>query len=599
MIASRKGRSIVRLFLVLVAFYTFLAWFPLSPLHSSHQNPSKPIPVPNSQLNSKKALHLHASTARYPVRDFVPLPSAPSPLPRIQHAFPKESRSQRKKRQKRQHAVKEAFLHSWNGYKDHAWLRDEISPESGGFRDTFSGWGATLVDSLDALLIMGLDDEFQLALEGLEQIDFTTTFSESVNVFEIIIRYMGGFLAANDLTNGQYLVLLKKAVELGDVIFNAFDTHNRMPQMRWSWTKSAANEEIFPSERTILAELGSLTVEFTRLTQVTNDPKYFDAVQRISDQLERSQNHTKIPGLWPTFVDANDLNFNGLQFTLGGCADSTYEYLPKAHILLGGQTDQYQSMYSTAMESIKKNLLFRAMIPEEDRQVLFTSDAQGGSRGRYAVQHVQDHLKCFLGGMVGIGSKVFGRDEELSIARGLTEGCVWGYDQMPSGIMPEIFRFHACESIDQCPWDEKEWLEQFHGQAIMSDADLSHARKRAEHQHMPPGFTLVQDPAYKLRPEALESVFIMYRITGDRSLQDTAWRMFQSIDKATRTKYGNSEIFDVRHRVSQKKDKMESFWLAETLKYLYLIFSEPDHISLDEYVLSTEAHPFKRPSGFL
>lgn len=128
-------------------------------------------------------------------------------------------------------------MHSWNGYKDHAWLRDEVSPESGGFKDTFSGWGATLVDSLDALLIMGLDDEFELALDGLDQIDFTTTLSEQVNVFEIIIRYMGGLLAANDLTKGKYPVLLKKAVELGDVIYNAFDTHNRMPQMRWSWTQ--------------------------------------------------------------------------------------------------------------------------------------------------------------------------------------------------------------------------------------------------------------------------------------------------------------------------------------------------------------------------
>jgi mannosyl-oligosaccharide alpha-1,2-mannosidase len=89
----------------------------------------------------------------------------------------------------------------------------------------------------------------------------------------------------------------------------------------------------------------------------------------------------------------------------------------------------------------------------------------------------------------------------------------------------------------------------------------------------------------------------MYRITGDKSLQDAAWRMFQNIDKATRTKYGHSAIQDVRTSVPEHSDKMESFWLAETLKYLYLIFSEPGHISLDEYVLSTEAHPFKRSSG--
>lgn len=263
--------------------------------------------------------------------------------------------------------------------------------------------------------------------------------------------------------------------------------------------RSAANVEIFPSARTILAELGSLTVEFTRLTQVTEDPKYFDAVQRISNELEQSQNQTHMPGLWPLFVDANSLEFFETQFSLGGCADSTYEYLPKAHILLGGQTDQYRSMYSTAMEAIKENLLFRAMVPEEDRQVLFTADVQAGRGGRHQVQHIQDHLKCFLGGMVGIGAKVFGREEDMSIARGLTEGCVWAYDQMPSGIMPEVFKFHACENMDKCPWDEKEWLQSFNGQAIVSSKDVADARKVAKFQKNPPGFTLVRDASYKLR----------------------------------------------------------------------------------------------------
>lgn len=77
----------------------------------------------------------------------------------------------------------------------------------------------------------------------------------------------------------------------------------------------------------------------------------------------------------------------------------------------------------------------------------------------------------------------------------------------------------------------------------------------------------------------------MYRITGDKSLQDAAWRMFSSIEKITRTKYAHAVIDDVRDVRSDQSDYMESFWLAETLKYFYLIFSEPDVVSLDEYVL--------------
>jgi mannosyl-oligosaccharide alpha-1,2-mannosidase len=87
------------------------------------------------------------------------------------------------------------------------------------------------------------------------------------------------------------------------------------------------------------------------------------------------------------------------------------------------------------------------------------------------------------------------------------------------------------------------------------------------------------------RPEAIESVFIMYRITGDQALQDAAWRMFQSIETLSRTEYAHAAIDDVRSMNTSRTDTMESFWLAETLKYFYLIFSDPDHVSLDEFVL--------------
>lgn len=96
------------------------------------------------------------------------------------------------------------------------------------------------------------------------------------------------------------------------------------------------------------------------------------------------------------------------------------------------------------------------------------------------------------------------------------------------------------------------------------------------------------------RPEAIESVWYMYRITGDSSWQDKGWKMFESIIKHTSTEYGHSAILDVSVEETYQTDEMESFWLAETLKYFYLLYSTPDTISLDEWVLNTEAHPFKR-----
>ena len=71
--------------------------------------------------------------------------------------------------------------------------------------------------------------------------------------------------------------------------------------------------------------------------------------------------------------------------------------------------------------------------------------------------------------------------------------------------------------------------------------------------------------------------------------------MFEAVLRVTRTQFANSAVNDVTKKEPMLKDEMESFWLAETLKYYYLLFAEPDVISLDEWVLNTEAHPFKRP----
>ena len=105
----------------------------------------------------------------------------------------------------------------------------------------------------------------------------------------------------------------------------------------------------------------------------------------------------------------------------------------------------------------------------------------------------------------------------------------------------------------------------------------------------------IPDSRYNLRPEAIESVFVLYRTTGDRTLQDRAWKMFRAISNATKTDIAYASISDVTEQVPALYDSMESFWTAETLKYFYLIFSEPDVISLDDYVFNTEAHTLLRP----
>lgn len=247
-----------------------------------------------------------------------------------------------------------------------------------------------------------------------------------------------------------------------------------------------------PAKNTLLAEVGSLCLEFTRLTQLTGDPKYFDAVQRVSNELEKAQMNTAIPGLWPMIVDLDSLVFSSRQFTLGGMADSTYEYLPKQHLLLGDHTKQYQKMYEATIAPIKKHLLFRPMT-KDGEDILFSGTKSGANLDAEA-----QHLTCFVGGMFGIGGKIFDRREDVKTARKLVDGCIWAYDSMATGLMPEIFHTSVCDDIEYCSWDEKKWLADVrknnHG-----NADDESTRDMAKKLGLPPGMTRVSDSKYILR----------------------------------------------------------------------------------------------------
>jgi len=286
------------------------------------------------------------------------MPSAPSQaIPKIQHTSTPPTGAVAEVRRHRLDTVKAEFAHAWSGYKKHAWLQDEVAPLSGGVHNPFGGWAATLVDSLgmfsalvisliltndceDTLLIMNMTDEFEAALSALDKIDFTTCSLDLLNVFETTIRYLGGFLAAYDLSEGKYPSLLEKAKELGEMLYVAFDTPNRFPVTRWHFKDAMMGKEQVAPDTALVAEIGSLTLEFTRLSQMTDDPKYFDAVQRIMNVFEEQQDDTKLPGLWPVMINTRDMNFTqNTYFTLGGLADSMYEYLPKV-------TTSYDSQFT-------------------------------------------------------------------------------------------------------------------------------------------------------------------------------------------------------------------------------------------------------------
>jgi ER degradation enhancer, mannosidase alpha-like 2 len=98
--------------------------------------------------------------------------------------------------------------------------------------------------------------------------------------------------------------------------------------------------------------------------------------------------------------------------------------------------------------------------------------------------------------------------------------------------------------------------------------------------------------SYHLRPEIIESTYYLYHYTGDPEYRHRGEKMFDDFVRYCRTDSGYAALADVTSK--QQLDEMESFVLAETFKYFYLLFASPGTLEFDKVIFNTEAHPLKR-----
>ena len=102
----------------------------------------------------------------------------------------------------------------------------------------------------------------------------------------------------------------------------------------------------------------------------------------------------------------------------------------------------------------------------------------------------------------------------------------------------------------------------------------------------------VTEGAYPLRPEIIESAYYLYYITKQPAYLEMGRTFFDSLKRYCKTDAGYAALKDVRTK--EKKDNMESFFLAETLKYLYLLYAPPETLDPTKVIFNTEAHPIRR-----
>ncbi|XP_059850460.1 endoplasmic reticulum mannosyl-oligosaccharide 1,2-alpha-mannosidase-like isoform X1 [Hypanus sabinus] len=441
-----------------------------------------------------------------------------------------------------QKAVIEAFQHAWKGYKQYAWGHDELKPISKSYSEWF-GLGLTLIDALDTMWILGLKQEFEEARNWVIT-ELNLGKSVDVNLFETTIRILGGLLSVYNLTGDQ--VFLDKASELGDRLMPAFNTPSNVPYSDVNIGRGTAHPPRWTSDSTV-AEVTSIQLEFRELSRLTKKEKYRTAVDDVMKHIHRLGG--KKDGLVPMFINTNTGQFTHLGvYTLGARADSYYEYLLKQWIQGGRKEADLLEDYVQAVEGVKKNLIRKS----EPNKLTFVGEL---SHNQFSPK--MDHLVCFLPGTLALGAHYGLSADHMELAKELIGTCYQMYTQIETGLSPEIVHFnlspHNTKDIEVKPADRHNLL----------------------------------------RPETVESLFYMYRFTRDKKYQDWGWEMFQNFNKYTRVDTGGyTSINNVRNSENpEPRDKMESFFLGETLKYFFLLFSDEFNlISLDRYILNTEAH---------
>ena len=102
----------------------------------------------------------------------------------------------------RREQVKGVMRRAWNAYRNYAWGADEIKPVSNRSHDWLR-LGATLVDCLDNLWIMGMMKEFKEAREWVATRLIFTNTARSISMFETVIRILGGLLSAYEFSKDR------------------------------------------------------------------------------------------------------------------------------------------------------------------------------------------------------------------------------------------------------------------------------------------------------------------------------------------------------------------------------------------------------------
>ncbi|KAI5109003.1 ER degradation-enhancing alpha-mannosidase-like protein 1, partial [Silurus meridionalis] len=390
------------------------------------------------------------------------------------------------------------------------------------------------------LQVLGNVSEFHRAVKLV--ID-TVSFDKdsTVQVFEANIRILGSLISAHILlTDPRHPFgdvglkdydneLLHLAHDLAVRLLPAFEnTSTGIPYPRVNLKSGVPPDSI---NETCTAGAGSLLVEFGILSRLLGDSTFEWVARRAVRALWNLRSNQT--GLLGNVVNIQTGQWVGKQSGLGAGMDSFYEYLLKSYILFGEKEDH--KMFMAAYASIQSHLRRGREACNEgegDPPLYVNVNMFNGQIMNTWI----DSLQAFFPGL-----QVLNGDVENAICLHAFYYAIW----RRFGALPERYNWQL-----QAP-------------------DVLF---------------------YPLRPELVESTYLLYQATKNPFYLHVGMDILQSLEKTTKVKCGYATLHHVVDK--SKEDRMESFFLSETCKYLYLLFDEdnPLHKSGSKYLFTTEGH---------
>ena len=479
--------------------------------------------------------------------------------------------------QARQDQVKKAMEISWAGYETYAWGYDEYHPvsKSGRMMVQPTGLGWIIVDALDTLILMNMTTQVAHARDWITN-TLSYDLDHDVNTFETTIRMVGGFLSAHylqtafpdmcpvDLSKGGEDLYIEKATDLAGRLLGAFESKSGIPYASINLKTMRGIPSHADGGASSLAEATSVQLEMKYLAKITGEKHFWDKAEKVMEVVDKTGLKDGLKGIYLSPETGRTTSIN---VRLGSRGDSYYEYLIKQYLQTSKQEPIYLAMWEEALSGIKKHLITYSS-PSN-----FTVLAERPNGLDSNIEPKMDHLVCFMPGAIALATTggitvqeakakdAWGKTQEadLELAEQLLKTCIGMYQVTNTGLAPEITYFNIHDP--PIMWNADEAPPK--GPEVFDDGEDATWRKDYNIH--------ANDVHNLLRPETVESLFYMYRITGDEKYRNFGWEIFEAFVKHTAVEDGAgfSSIGDVNRIPPPTRDNMESFW---PVRFIFLWF---------------------------